>query len=135
MDNEQLSAGTKPIVWWKDKKLLAGIALVFLSTVLSFYGKGLFIIKFYEPVYLLTGLSIWVFSWILLLLGIFLVGLETVKMIQQRIHYHVKHTIKKTYHHVKELPKKGYHYTKELHRKGFDKIVKTSKAIAEKIKQ
>ena len=120
--------------WWKDKKLLAGIILVFASLIVGFYGKGLFIVKFYEPVYLITGLSIWAFSWLLLLLGIFLVGWETVKMIQQRIHHHVKHTVKRTYHHAKELPRKGYHYTKKMHKKGMDKISKTSKAIAEKMK-
>jgi len=119
MINGQLS-GEKPMVWWKDKKLLAGVVLVFLSIVLSFYSKGLIIIKFYEPIYLLTGLSIWIFSWILLLLGIFLVGWETVKMIQQRIHQGMKHTIKRTYHHAKQihkLPKKGIEYTKQLHKK------------------
>jgi len=41
-----------PIKWWKDRKLLAGIVLVVLSVILGFFGKGLFIIKFYEPVYL-----------------------------------------------------------------------------------
>lgn len=131
----------KPLIWWKDKKLLTGFILVFLSIALGFYGKGLFIVKFYEPVYLITGLSLWAFSWILLFFGVFLVGWETVKMIQQRIHYHVRETVKGTYHHAKELPrkgynytKKGYHYTKELHKKGMDKISKTSKAIAKRIK-
>ena len=113
-----------PAVWWKDKKLLAGVILVVLSIILGTYGKVLFISKFYEPVYLITGLSIWVFSWILLLFGIFLVGWETVKLIQQRIHHHVKKTVKKTYHHAKELPRKGYHYTRHLHKKGMDRIRK-----------
>jgi hypothetical protein len=115
------------IVWYKDKKLLAGFIVVILSIILGFYGKVLFIFKFYEPIYLITGLSIYAFSFILLFIGIFLVGWETVKMIQQRIHHHVKKTVKETYEQAKKLPKKGYNYTKELHKKGIDKITKTLK--------
>ena len=124
----------KPIVWWKDIKLLSGFILVLSSIIVGFYGKGLFIIKFYEPVYLITGLSIWVFSWVLLLLGVFLVGWETVKMIQMRIHHHVRKTVRGTYEYTKGLPKKSYQYTRKLHRKGMDKITKTSKAISGKIR-
>ncbi|MBI2651873.1 hypothetical protein HYX00_00265 [Candidatus Woesearchaeota archaeon] len=115
---------SKP-AWWKDKKLLAGFILVFLSIALGLYGKGLFIVKFYEPVYLITGLSLWVSSWILLLLGIFLVGWETVKMIQMRINHHVRKTVKGTYEYTKGLPKKGYNYTKGLHKKGIGKLKKS----------
>ena len=114
-----------PAVWWKDKKLLAGVILVVLSIILGTYGKVLFISKFYEPVYLITGLSIWVFSWILLLFGIFLVGWETVRMIQYSIHNHVRRTVKDTYQYTKGLPKKGYSYTKELHKKSMAKIKKS----------
>lgn len=124
-----------PILWWKDKKLLTGIILVILSFILGFYGKVIIIAKFYEPVQLITGISIYAFSFILLFLGAFLVGWETVKIIQSRIRYHVKKTAKTTYRHTKEFPKKGYRYTKELHRKGMERIAKTSKAIVEKIKQ
>ena len=120
--------------WWKDKKLLAGIILVLASIIVGFYGKGLFIVRFYEPVYLITGLSIWAFSWILLFLGIFLVGWETVKLIQYRIQHHVKKTVRGTYDYTMEISKKGYHHTKKLHRRGMNKIAKTSKAIAEKIR-
>lgn len=123
-----------PAVWWKDRKLLAGVILVILSVILGFYGKILSIAKFYEPVYLITGLSIWAFSWILLFLGIFLVGWETVKLIQQRIHHHVKRTVRGTYDYTKEISKKGYHHTKRLHRKGMDRIRSTSRAITGKIK-
>ena len=105
------------IIWWKDIKLLVGIVLVILSFVLGFYGKVLFIFKFYEPIYLITGLSIYSLSFILLFIGIFIVGWETVKMIQQRIHHHIKHAIKQTYHHTTQIPKKGYQYTKGLYNK------------------
>lgn len=120
----------KLTILWKDKKFLIGFILVLLSFILGFYGKILFIVKIYEPFYLITGLSIWAFSWILLFLGVFLVGWETVKIIQNRIHHHVK----ETYHYTKKFPKKSYHYTKELHRKGIDKLTKTSKIIVEKIR-
>ena len=125
----------KEIEWWKDRRLMAGFILVLLSIILGFYGKVLFISKFYEPVQLITGLSLWAFSWLLLLLGIFLVGWETVKMMHRQIRNHVKRTVKKTYHHAKKLPKKGFHYTRKLHRKSMDRINKTSKIIADKIKQ
>lgn len=106
-----------PAVWWKDRKLLTGVILVILSVILGTYGKVLFIARFYEPIAVITGLSIWVFSWILLFLGIFLVGWETVKLIQRRINHHVKRTVKRTYHHAKSLPRRGYHYTKNLHKR------------------
>lgn len=124
----------KPIVWWKDKKLLTGVILVVSSFILGVYGKVLIVVKFYEPVKLITGISIYAFSFIMLFLGAFLVGWETVKIIQGRIRHHVKKTAKTTYNHAKEFPKKGYRYTKELHRKGMDKIAKTSKIIVERIR-
>ena len=123
--------------WWKDKKLLAGIILVLASIIVGFYGKALSIVKFYEPVYLITGLSIWAFSWILMLLGIFIVGWENVKMIQNRIKHHVKKTVKNTYDQAKDLQEKGYRYTKRLHKKSMNKLsktLKTSKVIARKMK-
>ena len=118
----------KPVIWHKDKKLLAGIILVVLSFALGLYGKGLLGLffaslfsKLYKPFYLLTGLSVYALSWILLFLGVFLVGWETVRLIKQRIHHHVK----QTYHYTRGLPKKGYNYTKELHKKGIAKIKKS----------
>ena len=122
----------KPIIWWTDKKLLAGIFIIIASFIMGLYGKSLLgvfvvksLVKLYEPIYLITGISVWVFSWLLLFLGVFLVGWETVKLIQSRIHYHVKETAKKTYHHARTLPIKGYHYTKELHKKSIAKIKKS----------
>lgn len=123
-----------PAVWWKDWKILAGVILVLSSIIIGFYGKLLLISKFYEPIGLITGLSLWAFSWVLLLFGIFLVGWETVRLIQRRIHHHVKKTVRGTYDYTKKLPKRGYHYTKKLHKQGMDRIAKTSKTIAEKIR-
>ncbi len=122
------------VIWWKDRKLLTGVFLVVLSMVMGLYGKGLFIFKFYEPVAVITGLSLWGFSFVVLFLGVFLVGLETVKMIQYRIKHHVKKTVEGTYRYTKSLPKKSYHYTKKLHKKGIAKIKKTSRAIAQNLK-
>ena len=96
-----------PTIWWKDKKLLTGVILVVLSIIFGTYGKVIFIAKFYEPIGLITGSSLWAFSWVLLFLGVFLVGWETIKMIQQRIHHHVKKTVKDTYDYTKEISKKG----------------------------
>ena len=107
----------KPMQWYKDNKLIIGIVLVILSFILGFWGKVIIIVRFYEPVQLITGLSIYAFSFVLLFIGILLVGWQTVKIIQYRIHHHVRTTVKKTYHHAKGLPKKGYNYTKRLKNK------------------
>ena len=99
-------SGDKLIVLWRDKKFLTGFALVILSIILGFYGKILFILKFYEPVQLITGLSIWAFSWILLFFGVFLVGWETIKTIQNQIKNNVKKTAKKGYDYTQNMGKK-----------------------------
>ena len=109
----ELMAEKKKIVWYKDLRFLSGITLIIISIIIGGFGKGLSILRFYKPVYLITGLSLWAFSWILIFLGIFLVGMETFRMIKQRIRHHIK----RTYHYTRELPKKGYHYTKNLHKK------------------
>lgn len=120
-------APEKKIGWWKDKKLLAGVILVVVSFILGFYGKVLIIVRIYEPVAVVTGVSIYAFSWILLFIGVFLVGWETVKMIQMRIHHQVKKTARETYDYTKGLPRKGYHYTKQLHKKSIARIKKSIK--------
>ncbi len=83
------------IIWFKDKKLVAGFILILLSYILDFYVKALVVIKFYKPIYLLTGLFLWAISWILFLLGGFLVGFGVVRMIQKHIYYYVNKTVKK----------------------------------------
>ena len=112
----------RQIVWYKDTKLLFGVILVVISLVLGFFSKGIIIAKIYEPFYLITGLSIYAFSWLLLFAGILLVGVETVKMIRQHIHNYIKRSIMETYGFTKSLPRKGLHYTKHLHRKGLEKL-------------
>ena len=107
----------QPAMLWKDPKFMAGFIMVVLSIILGFWGKAIFIAKFYEPVGFITGISIYAFSWVLLFIGIFLVGWETVKMMHRRIHHEVKSTVKKTYHHAKPLPRRGYDYTKKIGKK------------------
>ena len=125
----------QPLQWYKDNKLMIGVVIVIISFILGLYGKVLIVAKLYKPIELLTGISVYAFSWILLFAGAFIVGWRTVKRVHYRIHHHVKKTVKRTYHHAKKLPKKGYNYTKKLHKKSIDRIVTTSKAIAEKIKK
>lgn len=115
------------IIWWRDLKLFTGVILVILSFILGFYSKIYVVAKIYEPISVITGLSVYALSWIMLFFGAFIVGWETVKLIQQRISHHVKHTVETTYHHAKNLPKSGYHYTRELHRKGMEKIRRLKK--------
>jgi len=124
MENQEI---TQKIIWWKDIKLLTGVILVVLSLVIGFYSKIYVVAKIYEPISVITGLSVYALSWILLFFGAFLLGWETVKMIQHRIQSEVRETVKKTYHHARDLPKKGYHYTRELHKKGMEKLKKSIK--------
>ena len=122
------------IIWGKDSKFLIGCILLISSFFLGFFGKGLFFVKFYEPVSRYTGLSLWALSWILTLIGIFLLGMETMKMIRQRIQSQVKKTVRDTYEITKGLPRKGLKYTRTLHSKGADRMAKVTKIIGSKIK-
>lgn len=132
---EPVNTKEKPIVLWKDVKFLAGFVLVVLSVILSFFAKGLIIINITQPFHLIKGLSVYAFSWALLFIGIFLVGMEAVKMIKQKIHYHVKKSVKDTYGYTKKLPKDSIEYTKKLHRKSMDGLAKTSKFIKGKMRK
>lgn len=125
----------QPVQWYRDNKLMIGVVIVIISVILGFWGKVLIIAELYKPVELITGISVYAFSWILLFLGAFIVGWRTVKRVHYRIHYHVKRTVKKTYRQAKKLPRKSYHHAKRLHKKSLDKIITASKTIAEKIKK
>ena len=121
------------IEWYRNNKFMIGVVLVIISIILGFWGKVLIIVRFYEPIELLTGISIYAFSFVLLFTGILLVGWQTVRMIQYKIHHHVRKTVKKTYHHARKFPKRARHYTKELHKKGIEKIRETIKtSLAQK---
>lgn len=122
-----LQAQEKPIVLWKDIKFLAGFVLVVLSIIIGFFSKGLIVINITEPFHLIQWVSVYALSWVLLFIGFFLVGMETVKMIQQKINYHVKKSVKETYGYTKKLPKEGIEYTKRLHRKSIGRLAKTLK--------
>ena len=121
---EKQAKPEKQILWYKDKRLFFGVILVVSRLALSFFSKGLLIAKIYEPFYLITGLSLYAFSWFLLLCGILLVGLETVRMIRQHIQNYIKRTIKETYGFTISLPQKGLDYTKQLHKKSMDRFRK-----------
>ena len=121
---EKHTTPDRQIVWYKDIKLLFGVILVVSTISLGFFSKGLVIAKFYEPFYLITGLSLYAFSWFLLLCGILLVGMETVRMIRQHIQNYIKRTIKETYGFTMSLPQKGLDYTKQLHKKSMERFSK-----------
>ena len=125
----------KPMEWYADNKFLIGVILVILSFVLGIYGKVLIFAKFYEPIQLLTGISIYAFSFVLLFLGAFLVGWRTIRMIKSRIYRNTQKTAKLTYNHARKFPKKAANYTKKLHRRSMDRINKTSRSIAGKMRQ
>jgi hypothetical protein len=108
----------KKLIWYRDIKLLAGIILVIISFVLGFFSKiVIFAAPFVEPIIWWTGLSVYALSWIMLFFGAFLIGWESVKLMQQRINYHVIHATRKTYHYTTHYPKKGIHHAMTLHKK------------------
>ena len=107
----------KKIVWYKDLKLLTGITLVIVSFIMGFLSKIVIFSLFYKPVALITGISVYALSWMMLFVGAFLIGWETVKLMQQRINHHVKHATKKTYHYTSHYPKKGIRHALHLHKK------------------
>ncbi len=125
----------KAIKWYQDKKLIIAFVIIVISFILGIYSKAILIIKFYEPVYVITGLSLYTLSWMLLFTGIFMVGWQTVKSMHRKIHSDVKNAATKTYHKAKSIPKNATKLTKAMHKKGIDKIRSTSKIIRDKIKQ
>ena len=129
-----MKAVKEAIKWYKDKKLIIAFVIIVISFILGAYSKAILIIKFYEPVYVITGLSLYTFSWILLFTGIFMVGWRTVRAIQLRIHHEVGQRVKSTYHHAKKLPGRAANMTKTFHKRGMNKITSTSKTIVEKIR-
>jgi len=124
----------RAIKWYQDKKLIIAFIIIIISFILGFYSKAIIITKFYEPISLITGLSLYTFSWILLFIGVFMVGWSAVKVMHARIHHHVRKTVKDTYHHARKLPKRATDYTKNIHRKSMDRIASASKMIGDKIK-
>ena len=123
------------IKWYQDKKIVIALVIIIASFVIGKYGAVLAIAKYYEPTSLITGLSIYSFRWLLLFLGVFMVGWRTVKAMQSQIHHKVRKTVKNTYHHARKFPMRATDYTKKMHKRGISKITATSKIIADKIKQ
>src|SRR3989344_2172839 len=113
--------------WYQDRKLLIAFILIIISFILGFYSKAIIITKFYEPISLITGLSLYTFSWILLFIGVFMVGWSAVKAMHVRIHDEMKNTVKKTYHGARSMPGKAAKMTKTIHRKSMDRITSASK--------
>ena len=114
----------KPIIWYKDIALIVGIVLMLISIFLGFYGKVLFISTIYQsPVEWLPGIVIWLFSWLVLFIGISLVGWETFRIIR----YKITHRVKKAYSDAKKLQKKSEYRAKRLHNKVLEKIAEMTK--------
>jgi len=114
--------------WWKEWRLIVGILLILGTVILGFYGKALVIVKYYEPVYLITGISLWILSWVLMFAGVFLVGKGTIRMIKNWIQKEIRNAVTKSYDATTSQAKRGYNYTKELHKKGIEKWNGTKKA-------
>ena len=128
--------------WYKENKLMIAFALVIVSMILGFYSKAVIfkgIFKIYAPVYLITGLSLYAFSWLLLLLVAFIVGWRTVKAMHRKIRHNVKSAAKKTYYEAKyqaqNIPRRATNITKNIHRKTLNKVANASRNITNRIKK
>ena len=124
----------RAIKWYQDKKLIIAFIIIIISFILGFYSKAIIFTKFYEPISLITGLSLYTFSWILMFAGVFMVGWSAVKAMHIRIHDGVKSTVKKTYHGARNMHGRAAKMTKSIHRKSMDRITSASKIIGDKIK-
>ena len=120
----------KPIIWYKDIALIVGVAFIILSLVMGFYGKVLFVATIYKsPVDWLPGVIVWLFSWLVLFIGISLVGWETFRI----INYKIRHRMKKAYSGAKKLQKKSEYHAKRFHNRGLEKIAEMTKEEEESI--
>ncbi|MBI2107938.1 hypothetical protein HYT54_02325 [Candidatus Woesearchaeota archaeon] len=66
--------------------------------------------------------------------GILLFGIETIRMIRQKIQQEVKKKVRGTYEYTRVLPRKGMDYTKELHRKSVERIGPHTARLIQKIR-
>ncbi|GEM_PF-1994667 len=118
------------LVWWKDIKLLIGLALIVLNFVLGFYAKVMMVATLKDPFQWKIWLGIYALTWLMLFAGIYLLGFEGVKLIKANI----KRNVKKTISDARKLPKKSVNYGKRLHKKSMSKIVSTSKIVLAKVR-
>src|SRR3989344_563643 len=122
----------RAILWYQDKKLIIAFILIVISFILGFYSKAIIFTKFYEPISLITGLSLYTFSWILMFIGVFMVGWSAVKAMHIKIHNEMKSTVKKTYDNAVKFPRRATDYTKNIHKKSMNRITSASKIIGDK---
>ncbi|MBI1936112.1 hypothetical protein HYS31_06745 [Candidatus Woesearchaeota archaeon] len=118
------------LVWWKDIKLLIGLALVVLNFVLGFYAKVMMVVNIKDPFYWKVWVGVYAISWLMLFAGIYLLGFEGVKLIKANI----KHNVKKTISDARKLPQKSVNYGRKLHKKSVSKIKSTSKFVMNGVK-
>jgi uncharacterized protein YacL len=112
-------------------KFIAGVALIVVSLIL---GKLVLV-----PILLFPGSDAWrtwmiivyVFSWVLLLVGVVLAGVEGFKLATHKY----KEYKKKTIHTVKNHGKKAAHHTKKAAKKAAMNTKKAAKKAAKNTKK
>lgn len=100
-----------PIVWYKDWKLIVGIITIIISFGLGIVGKIIPVIKFPNTKYIVAGISVYILSFVILFIGIVLVGTETIKIIRSKLTHNVK----------------------QIHQKSAKKIVETSNFLINQV--
>ena len=112
------------------RKFITGVVIMVLSLVL---GKLVLIPIIFFPTreWKIAMLIVYLFSWVMMLGGIGLAGLEGYRLVTHKY----KHYKRKTINHVKNGSKKAAHHMKKHSKKAARKVKKHSKKAAKKTKK
>ena len=113
-------------------KFYWGIILILLSLILGLVSKITFIFYFYDSYLQMLSAVIYIFSWPLLILGVWWVGKEYADSLRRYFHYHYYHEhlkrgSHKIYDATKVLKEKTKIRTKDLHDKVKRKLTRRLK--------
>ncbi len=108
-------------------KFYWGIILISLSLILGFVSKITFIFYFYDSYLQMLSAVIYLFSWPLLILGVWWVGKEYADSLRRYFQYHYYHE------HLKRGSHKIYDATKALREKTHEKALKIKEKVRDRV--
>ena len=108
---EEAAPDIHGIDWLSNRKVVIGVSLIVVSFVLGLFGKILPLVKLGDPVYVYAGIITWIVSWAILFLGALFIGRGAMNLLQQRVKFHAKRSMKE-----------AYNYTRDLHRKSMERL-------------
>ncbi len=100
----------------KTKLILASITVI-VSLALGLYTKVMFVAQFYDPFQRWLNLSLYIFSWIMLVIAGFFVGKEALQLADQ----YVRQKLQESYNLTMDFQKKGIEKSIATTKKGFEK--------------